>query len=429
MILLLTTGGCISLQSTDSNALHILCVGDDATCDRVQEFIPLYEKDAGIPVILKHVSKEEIISDSKKGGHETESYDLIIMNHSIMTFLAEGRYIERLDPYMDASSYLNRSLFEWPPLIQYGEYPTGSGEIYSLPFDPDVLGIVYRGDIFADQKEQADFVKQFGYELKKPLTYTNLSDIASFFSRPEKGMYGIGLPGTEESVQALADSVFLSNGGSLYDPISHTTKGILNSQTNRDSLMMLQDLYSRTPPSSSTRTDDDLISSVAQGEVPMAIMPFSSFEKLINSNLTIPLTNLSFATLPGQNRDGTFRRVGSLMGESIGIGANSDKKEIAWDFLTWYYNPETQLSWSLAGGQPGRASVQDMPAYFLAKPYNFCFPTSLRIAIDPWRLSNADAVTDIYRLYLNHAVFNRMSPDEALQNAAEKIDPYLKPVQ
>jgi ABC-type glycerol-3-phosphate transport system substrate-binding protein len=114
------------------------------------------------------------------------------------------------------------------------------------------------------------------------------------------------------------------------------------------------------------------------------------------------------------------------MGESIGIGANSDKKEIAWDFLTWFFNPDIQLSWSHAGGQPGGVSVQDMSAYFLAKPYNFCFPTSLRIAIDPWRFSNANAITDIYSLYVNQAVFKRTSPEVALQNAAVEINAYLE---
>jgi len=422
LIIILTTGGCTSLDSNETKNVRILCAGDDVSCNRFKEIIPLYEDDNDISITLTHRSEEKMQSVINMTDDEINSYDLIIMNHKDMASLAENNQIEVLDNFMDVSSNLNHSLFEWPPLMQYGEYPIGSGVIYALPFDPDALGIVYRSDLFTDHKEQADFLDRFGYELEKPFTYQNLLDEVSFFTRPSEGLFGIGLPGSKEGMQGLADSILLTYGGSFYDPLSSKAEGTLDSVKNCESLALLVDLYSYAPPSSSSWTDDALISSLIGGEIAMAIIPFSSFEQLVYIDTNNPAADYRFASLPGQDANGSFRRIGAIMGESIGIVSNSDKKEIAWDILQWFYNSDIQLAWSLAGGQPARESVQDMSAYFLTKPYNFCFPTSLRISLDPWRFSDAQMVTDIYRSYLNRAIHNEIIPDVALQQAAKEID-------
>ncbi|MBN1167908.1 MAG: extracellular solute-binding protein [Methanospirillaceae archaeon] len=418
--------GCISVQKEPlpdmSRDITVLCAGDNQTCNRFLSLIPSYTEKTGITVEIVTTEKESFGVEFSILEDESAGYDLIIMNQSDMAFLAKKGYICRLDGFMDGSD-LNRTLFEWPPLMQYGEYPAGSSQLYALPFDPDVLGIVYRQDLFSDPDEQRAFINKYGYDLDKPGTYQNLSDIAEFFTRPKDGLYGIAFPGSEEGISLFAGCVLLSFGGEFMDPITGRTEGILDSLQNEKALHYFSNLSSNSLPDILSSDEAYPIEPILSGDVVMAVMPFSSFESLVSSAKNTNQTGFMFSSLPGEyTGKGSFQRRGIVLGESIGIGMNSGKKDAAWELLRWFYLPDTQFSWAVAGGQPARESVQDMPAYYMANPYNFCFPTSLRIAQDPWRTFNEKEISSIFSFSISKAVSGALEPKEALMHAAKEID-------
>lgn len=426
LLVIFLSCGCVSDQkesfSDISRDITILCAGDKQTCNRVLSIIPSFTEKTGIPVRVVMKETESLEIESCFIGNNSATYDLIIMNQNDMAFLAEKGHICRLDIFMNGSD-LNRTLFEWPPLMQYGEYPAGSSQIFALPFDPDALGIVYRNDRFSDPDEHAAFKSRYGYELDKPGTYQNLSDIAEFFTRPQDGLYGIAVVGLEDTLFPFTSCVLLSFGGNFMDPVTGRTEGILDSAQNEKALTYIRNLSSCFPPDILSSRVGDPVEPILSGDVAMAVMPFSSFESLVSSEKNINQTGFMFSSLPGEyDSFGSFQRRGVILGESIGIGNNSGKKEAAWEFLRWFYLPDTQYSWALAGGQPARESVQDMPEYYMVNSYNFCFPTSLRIAQDPWRVSNGKEISSIFSFYLNKAATGELKPKEALKHTAEEID-------
>jgi len=100
----------------------------------------------------------------------------------------EGHYVE-LTPWIQQYG-VDQSMT--PAAISgYAEFPKGSGHYWAVPVEGDAMGFSYRKDLFLDPIEREAFKSQFGYDLDVPHTWQELKDIASFFYRPEKDLYGV----------------------------------------------------------------------------------------------------------------------------------------------------------------------------------------------------------------------------------------------
>ncbi|HXT08345.1 MAG TPA: extracellular solute-binding protein [Roseiarcus sp.] len=65
-----------------------------------------------------------------------------------------------------------------------------NGSHYAVSLDGDFQTWIYRKDLFENSKEQADFKAKFGRDLHFPETWDELTEVASFFHRPDKGLFG-----------------------------------------------------------------------------------------------------------------------------------------------------------------------------------------------------------------------------------------------
>lgn len=62
--------------------------------------------------------------------------------------------------------------------------------ILGLPFHDGPECLIYRKDLFENNEEKTSFKKQYNRELKPPSTWDELLEVAHFFQRPEKNLYG-----------------------------------------------------------------------------------------------------------------------------------------------------------------------------------------------------------------------------------------------
>ncbi|HZR93173.1 MAG TPA: extracellular solute-binding protein [Gaiellaceae bacterium] len=68
-----------------------------------------------------------------------------------------------------------------------------NGSVYSVSFDGDYQVWVYRIDLFDNSQNQKDFKAKYGYDLTDfPKTWKEHDDVAEFFTRPDKQLYGSG---------------------------------------------------------------------------------------------------------------------------------------------------------------------------------------------------------------------------------------------
>jgi multiple sugar transport system substrate-binding protein len=129
-------------------------------------------------------------------------------------------------------------------LTYYGEYPTGSGRYWAFPTEGDADGWAYRKDLFEDPDNMAAFEAEYGYPLDVPKTFDELMDIANFFTRPEEGLYGVGIY-TQKDYDAMTMGVenMLFSWGADWKDENNVVEGVLNSPEGVASLQYYKDLY------------------------------------------------------------------------------------------------------------------------------------------------------------------------------------------
>ncbi len=66
-----------------------------------------------------------------------------------------------------------------------------AGKIVAVDFDGDYQIWQYRLDLFEDAEERKNFKAKYGWDLQWPETYDQLAQIAEFFHRPDKNLWGM----------------------------------------------------------------------------------------------------------------------------------------------------------------------------------------------------------------------------------------------
>src|ERR1051325_9054215 len=178
------------------------------------------------------------------------TYDLVVFDSQEMSEYADRGHVELLNPRLEASTKLKASVFDEFALRQYAEYPEGSHNLYALPINQDCMGLVYRKDLFDDPKERAAFQRKYQRPLAVPTTYDQMLDIAAFFTRPSRNLYGIALYGSEDydACTTPFNCILWSYGGELWDARTGRVSGLLNSASAVNALAVYRRLFDYAPP-------------------------------------------------------------------------------------------------------------------------------------------------------------------------------------
>ena len=164
----------------------------------------------------------------------SSSVDLAVFDSQSMSEFASGGHVVQLNDLIAKSDKIKITDFNAQSLAAYAEYPDGSGKYFALPVNQDSMGLVYRKDLFNDPTEKTNFKAKYGYELAVPKTYDQLRDIAEFFTRPDKNMYGIATYGSRDydAVTSPFNGVLWSYGGDLWNPTTYKADGYMNSDAS-----------------------------------------------------------------------------------------------------------------------------------------------------------------------------------------------------
>jgi multiple sugar transport system substrate-binding protein len=91
--------------------------------------------------------------------------------------------------------------------------------VYGIPYHDGPECFIYRKDLFEDAREQRSFRERFGYPLAPPQTWAQFYDIARFFTRPERNLYGTIFAAYPDGHNTVYDFCLhlWSRGGELLD--------------------------------------------------------------------------------------------------------------------------------------------------------------------------------------------------------------------
>ena len=153
----------------------------------------LWEKETGIALEIVGVPNGQEFTKtmqdiSTKGG----AFDIYAVEWNRLGDLAETGGILKLD------DYVAKHKPEWDdPERGYVNGAKGvsllnqyRGSTYGVSLDGDFQVWVYRSDLFGDEAEKKAFADKHGRELAPPKTWQEFDEVATFFHRPDKGLFG-----------------------------------------------------------------------------------------------------------------------------------------------------------------------------------------------------------------------------------------------
>ena len=355
-------------------------------------------------------------------------FDFAMWDSQSTAEFAGGGHAYSINKVFEQSQYLKDKLFSPLSLALYGEYPDKSGKYWGLPVNQDAYGLMYRKDLFSDPSEKAAFKAKYGRELEVPQTYQDAKQVAEFFTRPDKGLYGWGMMGGREYdfATTASNSFMWSFGGELWNSKTNEVKGYLNSQASIDGVQAWVDMFKYGPPGSRGWNWDEVSSAFQQGHLAMAMQWYyfnaSNADPKVN-----PLAKVTgFGVSPGAiGRDGKFRREMMVGGQGIGFNVYSKKIPTVIKFMEWFYQPPQQMRWA-AICQTGLLAILNSPEWQKLNSYNATFARAMTyVHHDYWHLPDYPQLLDILQEEVSAASSGAKTVKEALDSAAERHEALL----
>ncbi len=395
--------------------------------DYLQEIGNLYEEKTGIKVTVVQEPWGSFFDRAfTEFAAKGESWDMIVGDSQWLGQAAtQGHYVDMTE-FM-TSNGIDKTVTP-ATLTYYGEYPTGSKKYWAFPTEGDADGWSYRKDWFENPEEMAAFKAKYGYDLAVPKTWAELKDIAEFFTRPDKNMYGAAIY-TQKDYDAITmgfENVMFSYGADWKND-KNEVLGVVNSPEAVAALEFYRDLYAccQAPGLGNAffqETNDALI----KGQVAMSMNYFAFFPALANEG-TNPYAAVTgyFANPAGP--DG--KRHAALGGQGISIISyvSPERQQAAMDFIKWFAQEDTQKEWAVYGGYTCNINVLQSAEFLEVAPYNAAFAETMTMVKDYWNIPVFGQLLEVTQRELSgYIVGGEGTAQEAMDRMAEAHDKILR---
>jgi multiple sugar transport system substrate-binding protein len=313
-------------------------------------------------------------------------WDMVIGDSQWLgTGATSGQYVE-LTKFMNDNN-LVKSVTP-ATLRYYGEYPVGSSKYWAFPTEGDACGFAYRTDLFNDSAEKANFKKKYGYELKPPATWAQFRDIAEFFTRPDKQMWGAAIY-TQKDYDAITmgvETVLFSYGMDWQDK-KNNVLGVVNSPEAIAAVQLYHDLYQKyCPPGLSNAFFPEVNDAYVNGKAAMQMNFFAFLPMVINPKLNPKYWDKTgyFVNPAGPNG----KQFAALGGQGLSILSfvSKDRQAAAFDWLKWFASDKTQARWAQLGGYSCNVKALNSDAFLKGTPYNPAFAKTMTMVKDFWNI-------------------------------------------
>jgi multiple sugar transport system substrate-binding protein len=301
------------------------------------------------------------------------------------TGATSGQYVE-LTKFL-ADNNLTNSVT--PATLQYyGEYPAGSKRYYAFPTEGDACGFAYRTDLFTDPTEKANFKKKYGYELAAPDTWKQFYDVAEFFTRPDKQLWGAAIY-TQKDYDALTmgvETVLFSYGMDWQDK-NNNVLGVVNSKEGIAAVQLYHDLYQKfSPPGLSNAFYPEMNDAFVNGKAAMQMNFFAFLPMLINPKLNPKYYDkVGYFVNPAGPTGKRFAALGG-QGMSVISYVSKERQAAALDFIKWFGQDKTQMRWAELGGYSCNVKALQSDAFLKGTPYNPAFAKTMNMVKDFWNI-------------------------------------------
>lgn len=379
----------------------------------VKKLIPEFEKQTGIKVNIEVVNYAEMHTKlvpqlvAKKG-----SYSAIVVDFYWVGEFVKAGWMQPLDKRIAADK------FDTSPYVPALMDLVGKvdGTTYMLPFYNYAMGLTYRTDLLADEKNKADYKAKYGSELTKPATWADYQKQVEFFTKD--GFNGVVNQGLRPDPIAMEWSNYLfANGGQFQDA---NWKAMANSEAGRAALAQyIQSINKFGPVGAASFGFDEAFNVMAQGKA-YSYITYNFFRTAFDDkSKSAVVGKVEIMPVPGTAPG----KSGSLNGAwGWAIPKSSPNPDAAWTFLKWVESFEVAKARALLGGSPTRNDVFADPAVLAKYPYAAALKDLLNQSHNFPTFTYTPQFVEVLGRELSLAVANQKTPEAALATVDKEFD-------
>ena len=422
LLLLIVVVGCNNQKDaeeaapeTEQKTLTIVWAEWDPA-NYLQELSKDFTTETGIGVDVVQIPWETFqdkIDNSFVG--KSDLYDIVIGDSQWLGRNSVGGH------YIDLTEWINENIdvpaIYGPAMTAFAEYPKGSGKYWALPAEVDAAGYVYRKDLFENPDEMSAFEEKYGYALAPPTTYSQLRDIAEFFTRPDDDLYGIATwySKLSDGITMGFQQVMWSFGASYGDPETKKVDGYINTEVK--ALDYYKDLLKFAPPDAPNYYWQETSNAYLSGKVAMAMNFFAFFPGVVDPETNKISHDKSGFFIAPKGPKGHYISIG---GQGMSISAYSKNQDIAKQYLKWFMQKPVQEKWATLGGFTPMKEVLESDTFKNATPYNEAFAASFPYLRDFWAVPEYAQLLSVCQTNWSEAISGIKSSKEALDAIAQK---------
>jgi sorbitol/mannitol transport system substrate-binding protein len=429
--LALLTSGCAGWGGGGggggADSISVLMVNNPQMVDLQRLTAEYFTEDTGISVNFTVLPENDVRDKiSQEFSSQAGQYDVATVSNFEIPIYARSEWIAPMDDFIAADAEFDQADI-LKPMVQSlsGE----DGKVYGQPFYGESSFLMYRKDVLDAE----------GITMPAKPTWQQVADIAARVDGARPGMAGICLRGQPGWGQVFAPLTTVVNtfGGTWF---TEDWQAQVNGEGFRDATRFYVDLVRAHGENGAPQAGfTECLNNMIQGNVAMWYDATSAAGSLEAADSPVR-GKIGYAAAPVVETDSA----GWLYAWSWGIQQASEKKDKAWQFVSWASGKEyeelvgTELGWSrVPAGK--RASTYENPRY-LKEASAFAEPTRSAIEnadpLDPGvqpRPAPGIQFVDIPEFpglgtqvsqYVSSAIAGQMSVDEALdlgQRLAEDV--------
>jgi multiple sugar transport system substrate-binding protein len=403
--LLLSAAIAAGLSTTAlAETVNILMEGVPDT-EYVKTLLPEFKQATGIDVNLEVVNYAEMHTKlvpqlvAPKG-----SYSAIVVDFYWVGEFTKAGWLQPLDDRIKADG-VDTSVYVPKLMDLVGKV---DGVTYMLPFYNYAMGLLYRKDLLADEKNKTDFKTKYSIDLTPPKTWDEYLKQVEFFTKD--GMYGVVDQGLRPDPIAMEWSNYLfANGAEYHDENWNPT---FNNEAGAKAIeQYATNINKFGPVGSASFSFDEAFNVMAQGKA-YSYITYNFFRAAIDdpAKSAVP-GKVEIMPVPGVSPD----KGGSLNGAwGWAIPKSSPNPDAAWTFLKWVESKDIVKKRALQGGSPTRTDVFDDPEVNAKYPYAQALKQMLLTSHNFVVFTYTPQFVEVLGRELSLAVAGEKKPAEAL---------------
>jgi sorbitol/mannitol transport system substrate-binding protein len=355
VVVLLTSTACAgwggSVGGGGANSINVLMVNNPQMVDLQRLTAEHFTRETGITVNFTVLPENDVRDKiSQEFSSQAGQYDVASLSNFEIPIYARSGWVAPMDSYIAADPAFDQADI-LPPMAESLKGP--DGQIYGQPFYGESSFLMYRADV----------LQAAGITMPEKPTWQEVADIAARLDGVQPGMAGICLRGQPGWGQVFAPLTTVVNtfGGTWF---TADWQAAVNAPEFTEAVKFYVDLVREHGEAGAPQAGfTECLNNMVQGNAAMWYDATSAAGSLEAADSPVR-GKIGYAPAPVVETDSA----GWLYAWAWGIQAASEKKDAAWQFISWASSKEyeqlvgEEIGWSdVPAGK--RASTYENPQY------------------------------------------------------------------